>query len=91
MTAMSNYSFRAKGTTMEDKMCPVFLDGKECGFPLTPVDLEAEKIGSDLATYECGLGHRSYFLREPKTKSQTLSAAVSPWVVNVTTSVQRAK
>jgi hypothetical protein len=57
---------------MEDKRCPVFVDGKECGFPLMPVDLEAEKIGSDLATYECGLGHRSYFLREPKTKSQTL-------------------
>jgi len=52
---------------MEDKSCPVFVDGKECDRPLTLVDLEAEKIARyDLATYQCSLGHRSYFLLEPK-------------------------
>jgi hypothetical protein len=53
-----------EGTTMEDKRCPVFVDGKECGLPLTPTDLEAEIARYDLATYECGLGHRTYFLLE---------------------------
>jgi hypothetical protein len=39
---------------MEDKRCPVFVDGKECGLPLTRVDLEVEKIARyDLATYQC--------------------------------------
>jgi hypothetical protein len=28
---------------MEDKRCPVFVDGKECGLPLTLLELEAEK------------------------------------------------
>ena len=52
---------------MEDKRCPVFVDGKECGLPLTLVDLEEKKIARyDLATYECSLGHRTYFLTEPK-------------------------
>jgi hypothetical protein len=51
----------------EDKRCPVFVDGKECGRPLTLVDLEDKKIARyDLATYECSLGHRTYFLIEPK-------------------------
>jgi hypothetical protein len=55
---------------MEDKQCPVFVDGKECGRPLTLVDLEGEKIARyDLATYECSLGHRSYILLEPKTRN----------------------
>jgi hypothetical protein len=55
---------------MEDKQCPVFGDGKECGRPLTLVDLEGEKIARyDLATYECSLGHRSYILLEPKTRN----------------------
>jgi hypothetical protein len=46
--------------------CPVFFEGKECGLPLTPVNCEAKKIARyDLITYECGLGHRSYFLQEP--------------------------
>ena len=46
---------------MEDKKCAMSLDGKECGLPLTLVDLEAEKIARyDLATYECNLRHR-YF------------------------------
>jgi len=52
---------------MEDKRCEVFLDGKECGLPLTLVDLEGKKVARyDLATYECGLRHRTYFLLEPK-------------------------
>jgi hypothetical protein len=29
---------------MEDKRCLVFVDGKKCGLPLTPTDLEAEKL-----------------------------------------------
>ena len=46
---------------MKDKRCPVFVAGKECGHPLTRVDLQAEKIaGYDLTTYPCSLGHRSY-------------------------------
>jgi hypothetical protein len=46
--------------------CLVFVDGKECGLPLAQVDCEAEKIARyDLATYQCGLGHRSYCLQEP--------------------------
>jgi hypothetical protein len=53
--------------TMDDKKCPAFVNGKECDLPLTEVDREAEKIARyDLATYQCGLGHRSYFLHEPK-------------------------
>jgi hypothetical protein len=53
--------------TMDDKKCPVFVNGKECDLPLTEVDGEAEKIARyDLVTYQCGLGHRSYFLHEPK-------------------------
>jgi len=52
---------------MEDKKCAVFVDGKECGLPLTRVDLEGGKIARyDLATYECSLRHRTYFLLEPK-------------------------
>jgi len=55
------------GTTMEDKSCSVFVDGKECDRPLTLVDLEGKKIARyDLATYECNLRHRTYFLLEPK-------------------------
>ena len=54
-------------TTMEGKKCAVFLDGKECGLPLTLVDREGKKIARyDLATYECSLRHRTYFLLEPK-------------------------
>ena len=49
---------------MEDKKCAMSLDGKECGLPLTLVDLEAEKIARyDLVVCECSLGHRSFFLR----------------------------
>ena len=57
---------------MEDKKCPVFVDGKECGRPLNLIDLEGEKVARyDLATYECSLGHRSYILREPKTRNSS--------------------
>ena len=52
---------------MEHKSCPVFVDGKECDRPLTLVDLEGKKIARyDLATYECNLCHRTYFLLENK-------------------------
>ena len=56
-----------EGISMEHKSCPVFVDGKECDRPLTLVDLEGKKIARyDLATYECNLRHRTYFLLEPK-------------------------
>jgi hypothetical protein len=52
---------------MEDKKCPVFVGGEECNHPLTLVNLEVKKIARyDLGIYECSLGHRSYFLIEPK-------------------------
>lgn len=52
---------------MEEKRCLVLVDGKECGLPLSPVERQAEKIARyDLVTYQCGLGHRSYFLLEPE-------------------------
>ena len=52
---------------MEEKKCAFFLDGKECGLPLTLVDREGKKVARyDLATYECNLRHRTYFLLEPK-------------------------
>jgi hypothetical protein len=52
---------------MEQKSCPVFVDGRECGLELTEIDLEGKKIARyDLATYQCSLGHRTYFLLEPK-------------------------
>jgi hypothetical protein len=55
---------------MDHKSCPVFVDGKECDLPLTLVDLEGKKVARyDLGTYECSLGHRSYFLLEPKKES----------------------
>ena len=51
---------------MEDRKCMVFVDGKECGLQLYPIDGEAQKVARyDLGTYRCGLGHRSYFLLEP--------------------------
>jgi hypothetical protein len=38
--------------TMEDKKCPMFIDGEECGHPLIRVDLEAKKIARyDLASF----------------------------------------
>jgi hypothetical protein len=61
---------------MEDKKCPVFVDGKECGQSLTRVNLEAEKIARyDLATHQCSLGHRSYILLEPQSKGRTSDIA----------------
>jgi hypothetical protein len=57
------------GTAMENKRCPVFVDGKECGLPVTLVDRESGKIARyDLGTYQCILGHRSYFLLEETEK-----------------------
>jgi hypothetical protein len=38
---------------------------------LTRVKLEAEKIARyDLATHQCSLGHRSYILLEPRSKTR---------------------
>lgn len=52
---------------MEDRRCPVFVDGKECGLPLTAVDRKSEKTArQEAGIYQCGLGHRSLFLPEPK-------------------------
>jgi hypothetical protein len=51
---------------MDEKKCPVFVDGKECDLPLTQVDCSEKIARYDLATYQCGLGHRSYFLCEPE-------------------------
>ena len=54
---------------MEDNTCPVFVDGKECGLPLSEIDREAKKVARyDFVTYECALGHRIYFLLEPESK-----------------------
>jgi hypothetical protein len=56
---------------MDERKCPVFVDGKECDLPLIEIDREAEKIARyDLAIYQCGLGHRSYFLHEPKSQAR---------------------
>jgi hypothetical protein len=45
----------------------VFVDGKECGVRLLRVEHKEQKIARyDLAAYECALGHRTYFLIEPK-------------------------
>jgi hypothetical protein len=51
---------------MEDKRCPVFVDGKRCDLPLILIEGEVEKIAIyEVATYKCSRGHRSYFLNEP--------------------------
>jgi hypothetical protein len=56
---------------MDERKCPVFVDGKECDLPLIEIDREAEKIARyDLAIYQCGLGHRFYFLHEPKSQAR---------------------
>ena len=54
---------------MQPKRYSVFVEGKACDHPLTPVDLEAKKIARyDLVTYECGLGHRRLLLDESKAR-----------------------
>ena len=72
---------------MEDKRCLVFVGGKECGLPLSQIDREAEKIARyDVATYQCGLGQRSYFLQARRVTfsrmamASRLIKAVCPWV-----------
>ena len=63
---MQNY--KVKESDVQN--CPVFVEGKECGLPLTQVDFEAKKIARyGLLVYECGLRHRSYFLQEPSRES----------------------
>ena len=62
---MQNY--KLKESDMHN--CPVFFEGRECGLPLAQVEFEAKKIARyGLVVYECGLRHRSYFLREPFEK-----------------------
>jgi hypothetical protein len=62
---MQNY--KVKESDMQN--CPVFFEGKQCGLPLAQVEFEAKKIARyGLVVYECGLRHRSYFLREPFEK-----------------------
>jgi hypothetical protein len=60
---------------MEDKRCPVFVDGKECGLPLMLIEGEIEKIAIyEVTTYKCSRGHRSYFLNEPRSSSGSTGA-----------------
>jgi hypothetical protein len=47
---------------MEEKKCPVLVDGEECGLTLTKIDWE-----TDLGIYECALEHYSYFWQVEKT------------------------
>jgi hypothetical protein len=44
---------------MENRECPVLVNGKECGLELILVDQEVE---TETATYECPLGHRSHVM-----------------------------
>ena len=56
----------------ENKRCPVFVDGKECGRELTEVEVEAKKLARyDLVTYKYSLAHRSNFVLEPKPSSDS--------------------
>ena len=60
----------------------MFVDGKECGRPLTLVDLEVKKIATyDLGIYECSLGHRTYFLLEPKYKTTPSDSVQHPCIL----------
>src|SRR5215813_8424794 len=60
---------------MEDKRCPVFVEGKECGLPLTLLEGEVRKIAIyEVVTYKCSLGHRSYFLHEPRSSRRSTGA-----------------
>jgi hypothetical protein len=41
-------------------------DGKKCGLPLAAVDRDVRTMTRyDLMSYQCDLGHRSYFRQEP--------------------------
>jgi hypothetical protein len=63
---------------MEDKRCPVFVDGKECGLPVILVDREAGKIARyDLGTYQCTLGHRVLFSARRDGKEVRLGLPVA--------------
>jgi hypothetical protein len=44
---------------MENRKCPVLVNGKECGLELIMVDQEIE---TETGTYECSLGHRTNVL-----------------------------
>ena len=44
---------------MENRKCPVLVNGKECGLELILIDQEIE---TETGTYECALGHRTHVL-----------------------------
>jgi hypothetical protein len=44
---------------MENKKCPVLVNGQECGLELILIDQEIE---TEIGTYECPLGHRAHVL-----------------------------
>src|SRR5918992_2686923 len=44
---------------MENGKCPVLVNGKECGLDLILIEQDVE---TQIATYECALGHRTNIL-----------------------------
>jgi len=48
---------------MKDKICPVLVDGKECGLPLIKIDWDTE-----VGIYECARCHYSYCWEERDTQ-----------------------
>ncbi len=44
---------------MENRKCPVLVNGKECGLEMLLVDQDIE---TEIGTYECPLGHRTNVL-----------------------------
>jgi hypothetical protein len=42
---------------MENRTCPVLVDGKQCGLTLV---LVGQDIETETEVYECPLGHRNY-------------------------------
>jgi hypothetical protein len=44
---------------MENRKCPVLVNGKECGLELILTDQDVE---TGIGTYECALGHRTNVL-----------------------------
>ena len=51
---------------MEEKKCPVLVDGKECSLTLTKIDWE-----TDLGIYECARGHYSYVWKEQQAQGRS--------------------
>jgi hypothetical protein len=48
-----------KARTMENRICPSLVNGKECGLELTLVE---QDFDTETEIYECPLGHRKYVL-----------------------------